>query len=1048
MEQIIITRADNSTWPLLTKSAVTSVTQAEQKITLMGEDIVTMTVESAVPLVFNIRDRITVFGSTYILNALPKLLKAGKRKFTYELTWEGRQYDLLKSYYLDEGVDGVSISPDFSLTGNLEFFLNVLINNTNRIFGAGAWVLGVCPVTDYRNLTFSNEKCLAVLQRLCKEDTFNKEFEIIENAGVCTINIKDAIGANHPVTYEYGKGKGLFNLTRETVSEKDVVTRLYVFGANKNLPSNYRGYSQRLKLPGIDMSYIEDQDDIDTYGLIEGVKVFDEIFPHRTGVINFPGATVYEFIDYSMDFDLNALDAFGSTMYLIPEVTAKIHFNTGNLAGYEFGIASYDHIYKKFTLSPFTDERGQSFPDPALAVFQIAAGDKYVLIDILMPQSYVDDAEAELLAAGQAWYDLVSQLRVQYSQAFDELYFKQKYAGQSTVNVFGIGDNVPIKDSDIDVDKSIRLKSFKRDVIRPYQYALDLYDYSEEVLSTQLISAQNETAKINSGLTGTKSTGSAVISGSDFLAKMLTVDGAGSGLDADLFDGLDSTAFSLINHIHDSRYYTEAEIDSFTVKLTGDQSISGNKTFNNNIYGDAVISKAAFTSGFAGTGYKLSSVAGKTLLEVDNLTVREKLSAYELEIREINSVNGGLMISVANGVPYSVVGTRFYFDTDGGANPIQFAVNDYVRAQQWTGTGTGDYVGLVTNVIQSAVLGSAYIDCTMVSGAPWSKMKLVQVGNSTITARQNLIYITASDTDNPYIDLLAGVNAGSFAGKQIIRIGNLYGITDAAFGGPLNGPGLYATNVFLKGKIVITQGSSGYGNMTDKPTTLAGINATEGGKLGGIAAGATVGATWGVNMTPPSRFADAPAGAGLVMTASYMGYYDGSVWKSYIDNAGNSKFVGVTEIGTKWQDGTLGLMSISIKGNNIYEGHFNDHGGHLDINMFGQNGSTTYSRDLRVGDGRGYFLFSTNGFLRTVDFNVPITSNSTIIATGASFSTLAVTGAFGANGAAPQGKYTTTAFPSISSGSFGFGSDSQFLNAMYVIQDIRNALLNVGIIKN
>ncbi len=494
MEQIVITKPDSSTWSLLTKSAVTMVTRAEQRKALLGEDVIAMSVESSAVLDIEKGDMITVFGSPYFLNKPPKHTKKGKNKHSYDLTWEGRQYDLLRPLYLDEGIDGVSISPDFSLTGTLEFFMNVLINNANRLFGAGKWALGECPVTDYRTLTFSNEKCLAVLQRLCKLENFNKEFEIIENGGVCTINIKDTIGGNHATTYEYGKGNGLWELTRDPISEKDPITRLYVFGSNKNLRSDYRGFSQRLKLPGNNLSYLEDAAAIAQYGLTEGVQIFDNIFPHRTGSITSLGSTVFEFIDSSMDFDINATNELGD-LYKIPGIEPKIHFNTGNLAGYQFTI-SYDHSTKKFTLQQFADERGQKFPDENSSAFQFNTGDDYVLIDIIQPQSYIDVAEMELQTAGEVLYSVVKESRVRYSETFDELYFKQKYSGQATVNVFSIGDYVHIKDSDIGVDKAIRLKSFRRDVLKPYRYNLDLYDYNEETLVNKLLSSSYETSKI------------------------------------------------------------------------------------------------------------------------------------------------------------------------------------------------------------------------------------------------------------------------------------------------------------------------------------------------------------------------------------------------------------------------------------------------------------------------------------------------------------------------------------------------------------------------
>lgn len=49
----------------------------------------------------------------------------------------------------------------------------------------------------------------------------------------------------------------------------------------------------------------------------------------------------------------------------------------------------------------------------------------------------------------------------------------------------------------------------------------------------------------------------------ELLVTLKTVDGAGSGLDADLLDGLHLASYGLSGHNHNSRYYTESEQDSF-----------------------------------------------------------------------------------------------------------------------------------------------------------------------------------------------------------------------------------------------------------------------------------------------------------------------------------------------------------------------------------------------------------------------------------------------------------------------------------------------------
>jgi len=492
MEQILVTRTDLTTWDL-TRSAF--ITKAQQKRTLLGEDVITMSLGSFDKLDFQVGDSITVLGATYRLNALPAVTKQGNRKFRYELTWEGNQYELLKVQYQFD-IDGTdSVYSDFSLTGNLQAFVSLIITNLTRVYGV-KYTLGTCPETEVVTETFANENCLQVLQSLCSEEKFNKEFELIEDeSGYITINIADSIGQALGLTYRYGKNKGLYELKRQTVSNKNIITRLYAFGSQKNLASDYRGYSQRLKLPGVARSYIEDASALASYGLIESTKIFEEIFPHRTGTVTALSSTVYKFIDSSMEFDLKADDGNGSTLYLIAGVSAKIHFNTGNLAGYEFEVLDYDHSTKEFTIKLFADERGQAFPDPATAAFQISPGDTYVILDIMLPQSYIDAAETELLSSAQTYLAQNCQPRVQYSLKTDISYLERLYSGESIANVFGIGDTVTVVDSDINVDKTIRIRSFTRNILDPYEYDLDLNDIAEKGLLQRIIASTIDTEK-------------------------------------------------------------------------------------------------------------------------------------------------------------------------------------------------------------------------------------------------------------------------------------------------------------------------------------------------------------------------------------------------------------------------------------------------------------------------------------------------------------------------------------------------------------------------
>ena len=128
---------------------------------------------------------------------------------------------------------------------------------------------------------------------------------------------------------------------------------------------------------------------------------------------------------------------------------------------------------------------------------------------------------------------------------------------------------------------------------------------------------------------------------------------------------------------------------------------------------------------------------------------------------------------------------------------------------------------------------------------------------------------------------------------------------DPATGSLAIGSATYPGTVTVYGSITVTAGS-GYTNFSDKPTSLSGINGTEGAKLAGIAANATVGATWGTNLNSiPTRFGDAPSSAGLYLTATHLGYYNGSAWKAWIASSGEFYFGGNSGAHLEWNGSKL-----------------------------------------------------------------------------------------------------------------------------------------------
>ena len=360
--------------PLASRRTATAIKSATQTWNLNADETVVITVESPFTQQYEIGDKITVFGRDYTLNRLPTVKKTGMHEYQYTLTFEGIQYDLLRVQYelsIETSGNKLQDVQGDSLTGTLRKFMEVLIANANRVF-PGQWSLGECPETEYKTLTFDGENCLAVMQNLCNEFTEGSttvEFDINKVNGVYVVDMKK-VGSVLPYTFQFGRGGGVYELTRQNVTSSDIVTKLYVFGSSENISLKYR--ADRLCLPGCTkhQSFIQDNALVAKYGIIEGRKVFDKIKPHYDGkVTSIVAGNVLQFVDSGFPFDLMAKNG-DETIYLVPGENAKIHFNTGNLAGYEFEVTNYEHSTRKFTLKKFQDDRGDVFPNDSSTAFQ------------------------------------------------------------------------------------------------------------------------------------------------------------------------------------------------------------------------------------------------------------------------------------------------------------------------------------------------------------------------------------------------------------------------------------------------------------------------------------------------------------------------------------------------------------------------------------------------------------------------------------------------------------------------------------------------------
>ena len=437
---------------------------AKYSTKMLGEEIISLNVKSPIVIPVLLGDYIVWRSRNFYLNKLPIVRKISANNYEYSFVFEALWYDLSKVQFLNSGLSA------HEFMGTATDYIDLIVLNMNRVYGGGAYTRGTVLSTAYKYLTFNGENCLAVLNIL--KEQFNAEYYFDGTQ----INLVSSIGTATGKTLSYGKGKGLYELDRGSLDASNIVTRLFVQGSEKNIPANYRNYSPRLIFANAGSNYIDQN--IGTYGVIEGSLVLEDIYPHRDGTVTSVNSNVLIFTDSGMDFDLNS--------YLISGVDATVIFNTGDLAGFEFKILSYIHSTKVFTLKLNSDLKGYELPNSTL---KPAVNNKYVITGITLPTSYVIAAESELTSRGTTELAKLSSPKVKYTLIPDPKYV------ESESLVFAIGDTYTLIDAELGVNNLVRILGITQDITDPRIYTIDLGDSIYVPLGAYLFNGDVRTRK-------------------------------------------------------------------------------------------------------------------------------------------------------------------------------------------------------------------------------------------------------------------------------------------------------------------------------------------------------------------------------------------------------------------------------------------------------------------------------------------------------------------------------------------------------------------------
>lgn len=253
------------------------------------------------------------------------------------------------------------------------------------------------------------------------------------------------------------------------------------------------------------------------------------------------------------------------------------------------------------------------------------------------------------------------------------------------------------------------------------------------------------------------------------------------------------------------------------------------------------ISSERFISGFMGEGWKIwnhhshrkedGSLSQRYKLEIDDLTVRNSMTVYELLIEKIRALKGSLGITQACGKVETVTQDEDYFYLTIEEDEMSFMENDIIRCQRFDTvdkTLKGYWVevtGITDGINPDGSKGKPQIKISksefiitasgegqgdnkeMEISYPASGDDIVQFGNSKNKDRQSAIYLT-TESGVPKIQILDGITGKSFNGCNRVILGSLNGMTDEEFKeNQPQGYGMWADNVYLKGTLV---GSEGY----------------------------------------------------------------------------------------------------------------------------------------------------------------------------------------------------------------------------------------------
>lgn len=778
-----------------------TIKELEYNGSFMGERTISCSFESPVVINFAIGDYLTYRGEVFYLYYTPSQTKSASSgsaqdAFEYDLVFNTVDVELQNCQLLDYVPYGNDYhyqpSPSFSFVGTVKTFAERIQANMNRDYPG--WTIDVYEgvETEEAEIQIDNTSCWNALVMINKE--FGLNF-LVTKRRVRIGYPEDSL--NH--TFYYGKDNGLYQITRDVNADEAIVTRLYAYGGERNIPSDYNkresdfSGKKNLMLPGYletGKSYIESKN-ISAYGVREYTQLFEDIYPSIAGV-ELPGIgridelvsaeQITEETETSGSFKVTIKNiGFNIKDYLTSE-TATISMRSGSLIGYEFEIVEVIQLENgnyEITLNKSTRDNFQ-VPN---AGQNLSTGDRFILLNINMPDKYVEYAEDKLLNAATSYLADHDHVTYTYDIGVDEIYMARN---GNLHDLIREGMRLPLYDADFGTDYSIIIQSLsikEGEDIPVYEISL-----SDKPIASTIDKIWEAIDNVRNE--GSVSKGGYVIGGGlspeELNKKYLRKDVNDTAHGEIIFD----------KKIGSSIFLDGMDGKGWEIKADGSGIMEALRV-RSDIFAGNKIGSISFAPGFTGWGTEIDIPTATGTF--DNIFVRKTFTAYEIVYSQIYGLGGSQIVSDINKigrVERLSDRWRCYMDDMDGLMLMNLREGDGVKIQRRNGITSTKYLFGRCIGISSDYFDVAYplIEGT---GEPEVGDFAMRWGNDRDTTRQGLIYLTTADQGAPFIAVYDGITGVSTQDTLKAQLGNLSMIRTKN-GTQLKGYGAYLNGVYIE----------------------------------------------------------------------------------------------------------------------------------------------------------------------------------------------------------------------------------------------------------